>query len=324
MYSPLSSPFAQPVRLPRLEDDAISLNLDEDPGLPLFWEFNDGWADQEADADVEDELVVDHDSLYFSREDYALLDQSTTTAPPEALPPVFSEHRALRNAYVWAFVMGAYNGGTHASVSEHLHSVKAMLRDLNADMMPGKAVDLSDMALTLRTVEKRLGVDPDNYIVYLAQCSECWVCHEPKELAAVSSPQCSTPSCSGTLYTTKQTLTGDDKRVPVRILPECPIDYFIQRMLMRAGKWEELGLWKGVDDHAAALPMTKEEWEASRSRDAPLYSIHDGWRWRSLAAGMQRIWDADSEDWQDVDVKNLRRRFVSLPCGLVLMVNIDW
>jgi hypothetical protein len=55
----------------------------------------------------------------------------------------------------------------------------------------------------------------------------------------------------------------------------------------------------------------------------PMTDIYDGWGWRAIQAGLER---RRGGPWtvQDIWVTELDQRFVSLPCGLVWQMNIDW
>jgi hypothetical protein len=71
--------------------------------------------------------------------------------------------------------------------------------------------------------------------------------------------------------------------------------------------------------------MTPEEFDESLGMDDPLDDIHDGYRWRSVPAFLEQRWDPRRRDVDDVDIfPGPQRRFVSLPCGLLVAINIDW
>ncbi|EGO03076.1 hypothetical protein SERLA73DRAFT_150594 [Serpula lacrymans var. lacrymans S7.3] len=55
----------------------------------------------------------------------------------------------------------------------------------------------------------------------------------------------------------------------------------------------------------------------------PMYNMHYAWGWRAILAGIQRC---QGGPWtmEDIDVRELHQRFVSLLCGLVWQINLDW
>ncbi|KIJ28204.1 hypothetical protein M422DRAFT_90591, partial [Sphaerobolus stellatus SS14] len=59
------------------------------------------------------------------------------------------------------------------------------------------------------------------------------------------------------------------------------------------------------------------------AEDLPMKDIYDGWAWRAIQANLER---RRGGRWtmEDVSINNISQRFVSLPCGLVLAINIDW
>lgn len=70
-------------------------------------------------------------------------------------------------------------------------------------------------------------------------------------------------------------------------------------------------------------PIRLTGYTAFEDKLQPLRDIHDGWGWRSVQAGLERQIQG-SGSIEDVDVMNLDQRFVALPLGLMLMINIDW
>ncbi|KAG2062663.1 hypothetical protein BDR04DRAFT_1164826 [Suillus decipiens] len=98
----------------------------------------------------------------------------------------------------------------------------------------------------------------------------------------------------------------------------------LARLLMRPGKWDELQYWQKEGDDEPAPPNTREEWYATKALDEPLCDIYDGWMWRSVQTDTTREWDERNRNVKDINVKNLHQRFVSLKCGIVVHINIDW
>ncbi|KAJ7756554.1 hypothetical protein B0H16DRAFT_1538396 [Mycena metata] len=117
---------------------------------------------------------------------------------------------------------------------------------------------------------------------------------------------------------------GKLERTPVKIMPFVDPEQAIAHMLMRPGKYEQLQLWRSPgDEPGPADALHLEGYAAFPDPDKPMKNITDGWAWRALRAGLIR---RRTGTWkvEDVDVKELNQRFVSLPCGLVWQINIDW
>lgn len=133
--------------------------------------------------------------------------------------------------------------------------------------------------------------------------------------------------CSGVLYTLK-TLPGRKSpvRTPARVLPYHSIISALQKLLLRPGFYQQLQHWRGPNDHEVTEPMSREEWLQQTAFDEPLSDISQGWLWRSLTAGTVRTWNSVNSQWSDTPCTPDGNviRFVSLPCGIVLQMNVDW
>lgn len=105
------------------------------------------------------------------------------------LPPALNEHPTICNAYIRAFFLADFNGLPHKDVQEVLELHRTSLMDslkgtdpaLDSES-PAKLRELGKMVTTLRSVEKRLRVNPDSYIVYYEICPSCWTHHPLSEL----------------------------------------------------------------------------------------------------------------------------------------------
>lgn len=242
-------------------------------------------------------------------------------------PPAFYEDPIIRNIYLRVFLDAAFNHATEESVKcqlrahyEALKSCQARARDEGDGLrLPG----LEKMAKTLRTVERRLGIDPNKYIVYYFVCDVCWDRHHPSELKDLQSTLCQKPGCQGQLFEVKQ-LSKGTKRVPKKVLATCPIIPQIQRILLRPGKFEDFQHWRGDDDEPRECsPDGRTGLDAFEDVNRPLRDIHDGWAWRAAQAGLARR-RGGAWGMEDVDAAQLNQRFVLLPNGLLAMLNIDW
>ena len=66
------------------------------------------------------------------------------------------------------------------------------------------------MALTLRSVERRLGLSTTAYIKYYFICDVCWFRHDPDMFYGLESPACTQSDCPGKLYTVKRANGADE------------------------------------------------------------------------------------------------------------------
>jgi hypothetical protein len=84
---------------------------------------------------------------------------------------------------------------------------------------------------------------------------------------------------------------------------------------MHLGKWDEVHAWMKEDDKGPVAPISREEWLAKLDMHKPLEDITDGWFWRSIPAGLDRIWNSDRRTVDDVDIHRLHQHHISLDCG---------
>ena len=282
---------------------------------------------------MEDWLDIDKDPLFETSEllfDNISESGSGALEPDSSLPPALDEDPLIRNACVTAYLFAACHGSTQETIKallDCLHeSFTAMERE-NGKEMRG----LSMMARTLQTAERRLRIDPNQYIVYYFLCNVCWALHHPSSLDDLDSPSCTTPGCTGQVYTLKELTDGRHKRTPLRVLPTAPIIPMIQRFLLRPGKYEEFQHWRvpGLDNVGDVAPLHEpaDPLDAYDNVHWIMGDITDGWGWRAVSWGLERRKVSSAvSPWgvEDVLVEEKRQRFVSLPCGLLLSINIDW
>ncbi|KAL1713956.1 hypothetical protein EV715DRAFT_210517 [Schizophyllum commune] len=237
-------------------------------------------------------------------------------------PSISDDHPAIRNAYIRVFLGVAFDKMTHQSAKRMLQGFQ---QSFAAGAEQGAQFDgLENFALTIQTVEKRLGVSTEGFIIYLFICPVCWAVHYPDELLTLASPTCAKPTCNGQLFTTKRRADRTEKRVPALTLPYVRPSTAIARMCLQPGKVEQWQRWRREEDTPGRTsPSLAKGYDSFEDPTKPMYDVTDGWRWRAVMAGLQRqrdgVWNVD-----DVDVRGLNQRFVSLPNGLMLQINIDW
>lgn len=287
---------------------------------------NNRHSDEERDLDEGVDIVNDPafnaGNSFDENEDRQQQDDEEDLLFDEA--PAFSEHSAIRNAYVRAYIASAFKGASHDVSCIILDGVACALwytRDHTQDI---EYEGLEDMARTLPTAERRLGVNLDSIITYLFICLSCWQVHDPLTLYNEDlQEQCREEDCEGILYTTKLLASGKLKCKPTKVLPYVAPRRAIQHWLLRPGKYEELQQWRRDGDEPHQVPATHAGGDNVFAEPSnPMHDMHDAWGWRAIRAGLQHVYyDNGQLRVLDDNVHNLQQRFVSLPCGLVWQIN---
>lgn len=282
------------------------------------------------DLDAEAFEIDDDDPLYASLD--SIYGDSGRSPSPDAdgclvadLPPAFSEHALVRRVYVQVFLAVAFHGATHNLAKYMLKCGRSQLSSVS--LAAGYDIpNLDKMAMTLRTVERRLGLDPDAHITYYFICDHCWATHHPSRLGELPSHgHCIVEDCPGTLFERKRFSDGKLHRIPVKVLSTASPKEVIQRLIMRPGKLAELNKWRShpQDTPSAKQPVDMDDWEGSLDEEFRMHDMSDAWGWNAIRAGLQR---RKGGRWgvEDVDLNEVNQRFVALPNGLVLIFNLDW
>ena len=78
-----------------------------------------------------------------------------------------------------------------------------------------------------------------------------------------------------------------------------------------------------MGDPEPAAPHKTQGYNAFIDPKVPMSNVYDGWGSQTIHASLER---QHGGKWtmQDVNAHELHQRFVSLPLGLVLQMNIDW
>ncbi|KAF7314745.1 hypothetical protein MKEN_00948500 [Mycena kentingensis (nom. inval.)] len=330
-YDDDPSSFGESIEAPcRASSPAFSTD-DEQDGGSIGQEDED--TDPEHDTDPEDEHTEDdpadvediaHDPLFMTRE--TTLESSSTDVDNEDLPPAFRDHPAIRHSYIRAFVNGAFHGVTHAASAINLEGNYKLFK--GAEKLGLTYLGLNDFAMTIRTVEKRIGVSTECLIEYFFLCDGCWKPHTADELAALTSANCSEDDCDGTIYSVSRKRAvqpnGKEKRKPKLMLPYVSPERALQRACLQPGKVEQWQEWRRpADAPGQRSPSQLRGYDAFDDANAPLENIWDGWGWRAIQAGLERRRNRDGAI-RDVDVHELDQQFVALENGLVVQINIDW
>lgn len=247
------------------------------------------------------------------------------STPNDPMPRAFQEDSLIRHAYVEVFLAASFHGATHTQCVETLKGHHA--RFLYMQQQGLQIEGLETMARTLRTVERRLGVDPDRWIIYDFVCPDCWYRYDADVLYQLVDNTCTHDECGAIIFEIKTLSDGrKTKRIPLKIMPRISVVEIVQQILLRPGKYEEFQHWRTPDDEPGPVaPMAPPPtgYDAFPSPNFREFDIYDGWGWRAIQAGLERH---RTGRWgvQDVDVHNVHSRFVSLPCGLVFILTVDW
>ncbi|KAJ2926230.1 hypothetical protein H1R20_g10867, partial [Candolleomyces eurysporus] len=149
-------------------------------------------------------------------------------------PPAYTagkrEEAHVRMAYLQA-VLNNVAGNTPVRQTEaNLRASLDMLKV--AGVLPVFPVP----ARTLRTARRRIGVDPDQWIIQYAACPQCWKLFTPTAVRNLENPSCTTENCTGEIYTVGES----GKRRPCKIIPQVSLIQSLRRMLLRKGFREKI------------------------------------------------------------------------------------
>jgi hypothetical protein len=165
---------------------------------------------------------------------------------------------------------------------------------------------------TLYSARRRLGIDPDHWIIQYAICPRCWKHHTPNEMLELASPQCSTPDCNGLIYDVKEDAKGRPKRHPVMILPQTSLIQSLRRMVRRKG-------FRKLVRDSRNTPMNQND-----DDNFVMTDMHDGTIWHDLKTGIKRE-IGNYGTVRDVPIgAGTERKLTDFRFGLHLNINIDW
>jgi hypothetical protein len=247
-------------------------------------------------------------------------DEDPNDEPLAAEIPAFEEPPAIRNIYINAWVQKTLHHATHRSSKHYLRSFDELLSGY-----PGIAPeDISHMARSISTVERRLGLATSDLITTYTLCPNCYRRYPPDYIANAPDAYCQTEGCEGELFTEKILANRARKRTSALTFPLASIKCWVQRMLSRDGYPELIQTWRKPDDHGPARPISSEEWLNQVDLDEPLGCVTHGWSWRSRSAGLTRVHNARTGVVFDRSMVDPPIRYANLPFGLSLSMNVDW
>ncbi|KEP47373.1 transposase family Tnp2 protein [Rhizoctonia solani 123E] len=335
-------------------EDGLDQDRNQDEELP-DWEPDANWLDhpelQEDEVDLLERIreldqqdPIDDDEDGYD-EDFGLPNggnedppvrdipefQMPVEDPPEPEDPpgdidiaeycaAFREHELLRNSYVDALLQKLRYGATHSAIA---HQLRASKRTISAHPDVPRE-DLENMAQTIRTVERRLGVSTDDIIKTYTLCPKCGRRYSPEYIKDSDSADCLNNDCNGILYVSRL-LNSGSRRVSNRTFPTASPIAWIQHMLRLPGISELVQSQQeedGADEHTE--PISFDEWMEHRDPNAPLNDIREGWGWDAEEAGLERDEDPHTGVVRDQIRIGQPHRFSSLPFPVSLTMSTDW
>ncbi|QRW08695.1 hypothetical protein RhiLY_07694 [Ceratobasidium sp. AG-Ba] len=212
--------------------------------------------------------------------------------------PAFNEPDPICNMYISAFLQRSKHRSSSNSIKNFISSFdKSFSRDPEIG-----ANDLARIARTIRTVERRLGLDTKDLVTTFTLCPNVRSATCPLKLLAL----------------TILNVYRKDAWV------NCTLTCWLRRMLAQDGLAKLTQAWRKPHDQRPGPPISKEEWARNVDGTQPLEDITDGFGWRARAAGVNRIIDPNTGTATDQNMVDPPLRFSSLPFGLSLSMNVDW
>lgn len=291
--------------------------IDEDYGIPAaqehpreepLWDLNH--LHQDHDVDILD-----------------VPDVPDEPGDPELDFAAFDEPDAIRNAYVDVFIQKTHFRAKHDALKHQLRSHRRNLQH-NPTVSPD---DLSKMAQTIQTAERRLGISTSDIITTYTVCPDCKRRYNPAYIATAEHNQCENNGCNGILFDVKELASRERRRISRLTYPVASITTWLRRLLSYPGIAELMQNWRDGpdDDEEDTEPITPEQWRDLLEIDRILSDISTGYGWRAAEAALERIVDPEA-DARGEDLVTDRRtsdeplRFVSLKFGVSLSMNTDW
>ncbi|QRW24938.1 Transposase family Tnp2 protein [Rhizoctonia solani] len=211
--------------------------------------------------------------------------------------PLFDAHPTLRNIYLRTWAQYAFNHATQDSVQLILESHKLALM-ANAQYLPQLLVEeIQQMPLTLRSLERRLGMDHSELIRIYPVCPEptCGRQYTMEQLYQLPNPQCTWnvgEQCLGILYTERLLANGTIKRSPSKSFPYIPLPAALGCLLSRPGMSKLCQHWRNNNNpndeptENPTRPQDPVEWFNNMPVNQQFSDISKGWGWRAHATGL--------------------------------------
>ncbi|KAF8594300.1 hypothetical protein BDV93DRAFT_396469, partial [Ceratobasidium sp. AG-I] len=183
------------------------------------------------------------------------------------------------------------------------------------------------MAQSLRSLERRLGLNTDELIITFTLCQKCGTRYSPEQINNARNPGCSRYwnglRCDNPLYDESTLYDGVLKRTPRKSFPYVSIIRLIERLLMRPGMKELMQHWRRNDNPVDNEPLSKDDWLETKGPQEIFGDISQAWGWRAEPVGLTRRWDAENNSYGDTVDDDGPISLASRPLGLSLSLNHD-
>lgn len=243
--------------------------------------------------------------------------------------PAMSADPSIRNVYIAAYVNAVFHGATREQTRLFLRTNQQSLLSI-AERNPGHNNELIQeirtMSISFKSIERQLGLHLDDLITTYSLCPSCGKRFTLEEIEDAPDSYCPQENCRGQLFTEKTLARGKRRRRPCLTFPIASPKQFIRQTLLRPGIPEAMQHWRREElgDFEDSAPVPREEWEEATDMDAVLEDISDGWLWRSLPLGLQRVVNKNNHEVRDVVTRlGPVTRFTSSPFALQLSLNFD-
>ena len=209
-------------------------------------------------------------------------------------------------AYLQTVINNVYRNISVLDASENLEI------SLNALDAAGVLPAYPRPVRTLASAKRRIGVDPDQWIIQYAICPKFWKHYTPRQVQTeMDGPSCTVPECDGNIYMEKRDKKGRIKRHPVKIILHVSLIQSLRRMLRRKG------FRKLIRDSRNVLTHQND------NEEFVMRDMHDGTLWHDLRTGIKRE-VGNHGTVRDVPIEGREKRLTDSRLGLHLVINLDW
>ncbi|QRW04592.1 hypothetical protein RhiLY_03591 [Ceratobasidium sp. AG-Ba] len=241
----------------------------------------------------------------------------------------FGEHPTLRNIYFRTWIRAAFYGATHDDIQATLESHKLSLESLThiAPLPDDFLENIGKMPRTLRSLERRIGMDFSGLLTVYVLCPDCGKRYSPEHFANLHGPQCvqhhAGVQCEGIVYKIVDLADGTRKRNPFRTYPYIHLPAALGRLLSRPGMAELMQHWRseGDEPNEEAEPLRWQDWVNQTPPDRRFGDMSKAWGWRAQMAGLEQTYNG--ETYGDDPVGDHPLSLLRQHIGLSLGLNMD-
>jgi hypothetical protein len=305
-------------------------HLDEQPDLPKPRPTPSPEPEAEPEPEPEHEHEPEQDQDYFGPLNDVEPDPDDPEPDDEYPCGAFDEDPPdFRNFFIRTWIKSAYRGATNEMICDDLATQKDWLLELQrrGELSDALSARLLFFPLTLRALERRLGMDVNSLITIYSLCPKCGVRRTIDYINNARDPECPRvvggEVCGGILYTTSRLYNGKIKHTPTRSYPRISISDSLERQLLRPGFAEVLQKWRLPGNNEGDFPPTRRlDWMDEMPLDRSFGKSWEGWGWRNYAVGLDRGYNEETGIYGDRPNDGFKS-LVRLPLGISISINID-